>query len=52
MVAEEARLKKKAHQVIVRPGTLPSNSASQAMAPTPAPGAQRPVATSSGSATD
>jgi len=50
-VAIIARLKKKAHHVMVRPGTRPSNTASHASVATPAPGAMRPVAMRSGSTT-
>ena len=52
VVAYAARLKRKAHQGIVRPGTLPSKVASQATAPTPVPGENKPLATRSGSTTD
>src|SRR6202165_5111463 len=50
-IAFIARLKSNAHQVVVLPGTLPSNVASHTTNPTPKPGAYRPVATRIGSMT-
>src|SRR5260221_13092457 len=47
-----ARLKRRIHQVVPRPGTRPSNVASQARSPGPAPGATRPAAISKGLSQD